>query len=133
MTYRKTSFEKHVDALHSKGRHSAIYSLTGRTDFKRLSRHFNMMTKRRHPDATYHFFWFRTGNSVTVCYTGNLFLLDAVDDFMAKAVDIGITGTANEVVSGRDKELFTGVLKQRLSKFTPQPLQRSFGGSHLGR
>lgn len=130
--YRKSKFEKHIEALDD-GRYSAIYTLTGRIDFNRLSRQFNMMVKRRHPDVVYRSFWFRTGDSIAVCYTGNLFLLEAVEDFMSKAVELGIAGDAIEHMSGRDKATFTGVLKNRLSHFTPTPLKRSFGGSRFGQ
>ena len=129
----KTNIARHIEALDTTGRYSAIYKLEGRIDFRRLSRHFKMITTRRHPDATYHLFWFLTGDSVTVCYSGNMFLLDAVDDFMNTATKLSIAGGVTEVVSGGNKELFKGFLNKRLSLFTPTPKQRSYGGSHLGK
>jgi hypothetical protein len=133
---------KHIEALQSTGLHSAIYELketrgggkpSSQVDLRRLSRHFNMMLKRRNSDVTnYHFFWFRTGATITVCYTGSVFLLGAVEEFMTKAVEIGIAGEAIELFYGRNRELFNGVLQERLSLFSPQPLQRSYGGAHLG-
>lgn len=130
--YRKSQFEKYVEALDD-GRYSTIYTLTGRVDFNRLSRQFSMMVKRRHPDAVYRSFWFRTGDSIAVCYTGNLYLLDAVEDFMPKAVELGIADDTIEHVSGSNKAMFMDVLKNRLSHFTPTPLKRSFGGSRFGQ
>lgn len=128
------TIKRHIETLQKEGFHSVIYELTGRVDLKRLGRHFNMMLKRRHPDVTtYHFFWFRTKDSVVVSYVGNMFLVDAVEDFMSKAIQVGIAGTADEVFSGRDKGLFMNVLKQRLTLFNPEPLQRSFGGSQFGK
>lgn len=128
-----TSFERHIEAIQDKGRYSAVYELTGRVDLQRLGRHFNMVVRRSHPEAVYHFMWFRTGDSITVAYTGNMFLLDAVEDYMQRIVNTGATGQATELVSGRDRALFTGVLQQRLSLFTPQPLKRSYGGSQHGK
>ncbi|HDS1774028.1 hypothetical protein NPS33_21245 [Pseudomonas putida] len=138
----KANFERHIEALQSTGLHTAIYVLKGygkydRIDLKRLGRHFNMMLKRRHPDVTdYHFFWFRTndgaGDTVTVCYSGSMFLIDAVEDFMNKAVQIRIAGAADEICSGRNRDIFNDVLTKRLQLFSPKPLQRSFGGAQLG-
>lgn len=128
------TIKRHIETLQKEGFHSVIYELRGRVDLKRLGRHFNMMLKRRHPDVTtYHFFWFRTKDSVVVSYIGNMFLVDAVEDFMSKAIQVGIAGTADEIFSGRDKGLFMNVLKQRLTLFNPQPHQRSFGGSQFGK
>lgn len=127
------TIKRHIETLQSEGFHSVVYELTGRIDLKRLGRHFNMMLKRRHPDVTnYHFFWFRTKNSVVVSYVGNMFLADAVEDFMNKATQLGIAGTADEIFSGRDKGLFMGKLKQCLTHFSPKPFTRSYGGSQLG-
>ncbi|WP_108574654.1 hypothetical protein [Pseudomonas sp. GV047] len=133
---------KHIEALQTMGLHSAIYELresgdgdkpSSQVDLRRLGRHFNMMLKRRHSDVTnYHFFWFRTGETITVCYTGSMFLLGAVEEFMTKAVEVGIAGEAVELFYGRNRDQFNGVLQQRLSLFSPQPLQRSYGGAHLG-
>ncbi|MEE4232331.1 hypothetical protein V2I85_12215 [Pseudomonas viridiflava] len=126
------TIKKHIVVLQSEGYHSVIYELKGRIDLKRLGRHFNMMVKRKHPDVTkYHFFWFRTQEGVIVSYVGNMFLLDAVQDFMSKATQIGIASTADEVFSGRSKELFMGKLRQCLTQFTPKPYSRSYGGSQL--
>lgn len=128
-----STIKKHIETLQKEGFHSVVYELKGRIDLKRLGRHFNMMLKRRHPDVTnYHFFWFRTKESVIVSYVGNMFLVDAVEDFMSKAIQIGIAGTADEVFSGRDKGLFMGKLKQCLTHFSPKPSTRSYGGSQLG-
>lgn len=124
------SFNRHVEAIRTTGRHSTMYTLSGRIDFRRLSRQFNMMVKRRYPDAEYHFFWFLSGNNVTVCYAGNLFLLDAVDEFMIKAVELGIAGSTNEIITTSDKSLFNGVFDNALLNLTIKPKQRSFGGSH---
>lgn len=130
------TIKRHIETLQREGFHSTIYELTGRIDLKRLSRHFNMMLKRRHPDVSnYHFFWFRTKDSVIVSYVGNMFLADAVEDFMSKAVEIGICGDADEVFSGRSKEQFIGRLQQCLSHFHPAPTSstRSYGGKQLGK
>jgi hypothetical protein len=61
-----------------------------------------------------------------------MFLIDAVEDFMVKALRAGIAGSADEVFAGRNKELFIGELRKRLHQYTPSPLKRSYGGSQLG-
>ncbi|MEE5131431.1 hypothetical protein V2J82_13355 [Pseudomonas alliivorans] len=126
---------RHIDVLESTGRHQACYLLTGRVDLNRLSRHFNMMLKRRHPDVVdtrHHFFWFKTDKGVFVSYTGNMFLLAAVDEFMAKAVAIGIAGAAAELYYGRNKDTFMAAVMMQLSQFNTNSGGRSFGGAQLG-
>ncbi|WP_413791224.1 MULTISPECIES: hypothetical protein [unclassified Pseudomonas] len=127
--------QRHIDVLENTGQHQACYLLTGRVDLNRLGRHFNMMLKRRHPEVVetrHHFFWFKTNDGVVLSYTGNMFLLGAVDEFMTKAVDIGITGAAEELYYGRSKDVFMAEVLTRLTQFKTNSHGRSFGGARLG-
>lgn len=127
--------QRHIDVLEITGQHQACYLLTGRVDLNRLGRHFNMMLKRRYPDVVdtrHHFFWFKTSEGVVVSYTGNMFLLGAVDEFVAKAVDIGIAGAAEELYYGRNKDTFMAAVMKQLSQYKTNSSGRSFGGAQLG-
>ena len=127
--------QRHIDVLEVTGQHQACYLLTGRVDLNRLGRHFNMMLKRRYPDVVdtrHHFFWFKTSEGVVVSYTGNMFLLGAVDEFVAKAVDIGIAGAAKELYYGRNKDTFMAAVMKQLSQYKTNSSGRSFGGAQLG-
>lgn len=127
----KQSIASHIDGLHEAGLATVMYTITGRIDMPRLCRSFNMFVQRKHPGVTqHHFFWFKTGKGVVISYAGNSFLLHAVEQFMTKAIKLGIVGAATLDYSGRSKRAFMTLLDERLSHFTPIANVRSFGGTH---
>lgn len=124
------SFASHIDGLQQAGLATVMYTLTGRIDMPRLCRSFNMFIKRKHPGVTgHHFLWFMTKEGVVISYAGNSFLLEAVDQFMSKAVKLGIVGSAMLEYSGRSKRAFMTLLDERLTSYTPIENVRSFGGT----
>ncbi|MGJ7513626.1 hypothetical protein ACSFE6_04730 [Pseudomonas baetica] len=125
------SFAAHIDGLHNAGLATVMYTLAGRIDMPRLCRSFNMFIQRKHPGITgHHFFWFKTEEGVVISYAGNSFLLEAVDQFMTKAIKLGIVGSATLDYSGRSKRAFMALLDERLTQYTPIANIRSFGGTH---
>lgn len=125
------SIATHVDGLQKAGLATVMYTLTGRIDLPRLCRAFNMFVQRKHPGVTtHHFFWFMTEEGVVISYAGNSFLLDAVEQFMTKAIKLGIVGDSTLDYSGRSKRAFMTLLDERLSLYTPIANVRSFGGTH---
>ncbi|MFJ4352727.1 hypothetical protein ACIPZ5_17710 [Pseudomonas sp. NPDC089428] len=137
-------FERHIEVLQATGLHCAIYTLRGYqgrgkrkpndVNLAKFTSYFNDVVRRTHPEVynNYHFFWFRTGDEITVCFSGNMFLLDAVERFMSNTVvNVSIAHRVTELCSGRDKSRFNGVLAQRLTLYSPTPRKRSYGGCHL--
>lgn len=126
-----SSVASHIDGLQQAGLATAMYTLTGRIDMPRLCRSFNMYIQRKHPGVTsYHFFWFMTEEGMVISYAGNSFLLEAIEQFMTKAIKLGIVGDATLDYNGRSKRAFMTILDERLSLYTPIANVRSFGGTH---
>jgi hypothetical protein len=86
-----------------------------------------MHLQRKYPNIEHHhFFWFQAEDSMTVSYAGPMSLIEAVEQFMSKAVSLGI------VYSGYSKDVFKTYLEECLSHYSPLPHARSYGGTHTG-
>lgn len=126
-------FTRHRTSLVAAGSARAIYAVTGRIDLPRLCRAFHMHLQRKHPNIEqHHFFWFQTEEGMTVSYAGPMSLIEAVEQFMSKAIPLGIVGDAVQLYSGYSKDVFETYLEECLSHYSPLPHARSYGGTHTG-